>query len=159
MEDVCRLVRCKLEFGKSVFLHIYEFFEIKLVPTSGNSKGKEATAWYQNALGQWSKCPPPARKRPQLDVSLPPRDDPQILAYCILSENPLQSDFGEFPHHPLEGNTQTILSGPTSRNPVDLNHVRTEARTCTYPSTRKLSSQVPAGNKTETCRSAIMHEV
>jgi hypothetical protein len=57
--------------------------------------------------------------RSQLNILLPPEDDPKFLAYCILPENLSQSDFGEFPHHPLEMNTPTILNGPISRNPVD----------------------------------------
>jgi hypothetical protein len=40
--------------------------------------------------------------RPQLDVSLLPSEDPQILASRVLSENPPQFDFREFPHHVLE---------------------------------------------------------
>jgi hypothetical protein len=51
----------------------------------------------------------------ELDVSLPPENLPQF-------------DFGEFPHHPLEMNTPTILNGPTNRNPVDLIQVSVEAR-------------------------------
>jgi hypothetical protein len=66
--------------------------------------------------------------RPQLDVSLPPEDDPKFLACCVLSENLPQFHFGEFPDHPLEINTPTILNGLTSRNPVDLNQVSVEAR-------------------------------
>jgi hypothetical protein len=31
---------------------------------------------------------------PQLDVSLPPEDDPKFLACCVLSENLPQFDFG-----------------------------------------------------------------
>jgi hypothetical protein len=65
---------------------------------------------------------------PQLDVSLSPEDDPKFLACCLLSENVPQFDFGEFPHHPLEINTPTILNGPTRINPVDLNQVSVEAR-------------------------------
>jgi hypothetical protein len=42
--------------------------------------------------------------RPQLKVSLPTKDDPQILAHCVLSENLTQFDFVQFPHHPLEIN-------------------------------------------------------
>jgi hypothetical protein len=42
--------------------------------------------------------------RAELDVSLPPEDDPKFLACCVLSENLPQFDFGEFPHHPLETN-------------------------------------------------------
>jgi hypothetical protein len=48
------------------------------------------------------------------------------VAYRL--KNLPQFDFGEFPHHPLETNTPTILNGPTSRNPVDLNQVSVEAR-------------------------------
>jgi hypothetical protein len=47
---------------------------------------------------------------------------------CVLSENLPQFDFGEFPHHPLEMNTPTILNATTSRNPLDLNQVSVEAR-------------------------------
>jgi hypothetical protein len=54
---------------------------------------------------------------------LPPKDDPKFLAFCVLSENLPQNDFGELPHHPLEMNTRTILNGPTSRYPMDLNQV------------------------------------
>jgi hypothetical protein len=36
--------------------------------------------------------------RAQLDVSMPPEDDPKFLAFCVLSENLPQFDFGEFPH-------------------------------------------------------------
>jgi hypothetical protein len=67
---------------------------------------------------------------PQLNVSLPPEDDPKFLPCYILSENLPQFNFGEFPHHPLEMNTPTISNGPTSRNAValDSNHVSVEAR-------------------------------
>jgi hypothetical protein len=34
--------------------------------------------------------------RPQLDISLPPKDDPKILAFCVLSKNLTQLDFQEF---------------------------------------------------------------
>jgi hypothetical protein len=54
--------------------------------------------------------------RPQLDVSLPPEDDPKFLARLILSENMQQFGFREFPHHPLK-NTPMILNVPPSRNP------------------------------------------
>jgi hypothetical protein len=40
--------------------------------------------------------------RAQLDVSMPPEDNPKFLACCVLSENVPQFDFGEFPHHPLK---------------------------------------------------------
>jgi hypothetical protein len=66
--------------------------------------------------------------RPQLDVSLPPKDDPKFPACCVLSENLPKFDFLEYPHHPLETNRPTILNGFTSRNPVDLNQVSVEAR-------------------------------
>jgi hypothetical protein len=46
----------------------------------------------------------------------------------VLFENLPQFDFGEFPYHPLETNTPTLLNGPTSRNPVDLNQMSVEAR-------------------------------
>jgi hypothetical protein len=46
--------------------------------------------------------------RPQLDVSLPPEDDPKFMACCILSENLPQFDLDEFPYHPLEINSPTI---------------------------------------------------
>jgi hypothetical protein len=59
---------------------------------------------------------------------LPPEDDPKFLACCVLSENLPQLSLGEFPHYALETNTPTILNGPTSRNPVDLNQVSMEAR-------------------------------
>jgi hypothetical protein len=59
--------------------------------------------------------------RPQLDVSLPSEDDPKFLACCVLSQILPQFSFGEFPHHPLEINTSTILNGPTRSNPVYLN--------------------------------------
>jgi hypothetical protein len=66
-------------------------------------------------------------QRPQLDVSLLPEDDPKILAACYaLSENLQQFDFGEFAHQ-VEANVLTILNGPTSGNPVALNHVSLEA--------------------------------
>jgi hypothetical protein len=42
-------------------------------------------------------------------------DDPKFLACCVLSENLLQVDFTELPHHPLEMNTPTILNGPTNK--------------------------------------------
>jgi hypothetical protein len=66
--------------------------------------------------------------RAQLDVSLPPEDDPKFLACCVLSANLTQFDFGEFPYHPLETITPKILNGPTSRNSVDLNQVSVESR-------------------------------
>jgi hypothetical protein len=61
--------------------------------------------------------------RPQLDVSLSPEGDPKFLARRILSEKMQQFDFGEFTHHILETSTPTISSGPSGRNPVDLNEV------------------------------------
>jgi hypothetical protein len=76
------------------------------------------------------------------DVSLTPEDDPKILECCISSENLTQFDFGEFPHHPREIITPTVLNDPTCRNLVDFNHVSMEARklpTSTYPLTRKFS--------------------
>jgi hypothetical protein len=63
--------------------------------------------------------------KPQLDVSLPPEHNPKFLA---LYENLPQSDFRDFPHHPMETNTTTILNCPTSRKPVDFNQVSVEAR-------------------------------
>jgi hypothetical protein len=63
--------------------------------------------------------------RPQLDISLPPKDDPKFLACCLkICHNSIL----EFPHHPLETNTPPILNGPTSGNPVDLNQLNVEAR-------------------------------
>jgi hypothetical protein len=50
--------------------------------------------------------------RPQLDVSVPLEVALQTSACCALSENLTQFDFGEFPHHPLEMNTSTILNDP-----------------------------------------------
>jgi hypothetical protein len=81
-----------------------------------------------------------------------------------LSENLLQCNFGEFPHHPLKAITPKILNGPTSRNPVDLESDERGGQaidwpTSTYAATRELSIQVPAGNETEMSGSAIMHEV
>jgi hypothetical protein len=64
---------------------------------------------------------------PQLDVSLSSEDIPKFLACCILSENLPQFNFREFPHHPLEINTPTILNG-TGRNPVYLNQVSVDVR-------------------------------
>jgi hypothetical protein len=64
------------------------------------------------------------------------------MACCVLSESLPQFDFGEFPHHALDTNT------PTSKNPMVV-----EAKT------KKLSTQVPVGNVTEMCGSAIMHGV
>jgi hypothetical protein len=55
--------------------------------------------------------------RPQLDVSLPPKDNSKLLASCILSENLPQFNFREFP---------AILNVPTSINPVELNHMSME---------------------------------
>jgi hypothetical protein len=46
--------------------------------------------------------------RPQLDTSLPPEDESKFLAYCVLSENLPQFDFGEFLRHSLETNTPTV---------------------------------------------------
>jgi hypothetical protein len=66
--------------------------------------------------------------RPQYGVSLLTEDDPKFLAYCILSENLPQFNFGEFLHHPLETNIPMILNGTTRRNPVDSNQVNMEAR-------------------------------
>jgi hypothetical protein len=71
--------------------------------------------------------------RPQLDVSLPPKDDPKFLACCVLSENLPQFDFRELPRHPLETNIPTILNSPTNINPVDLNQVSMEARQLVHP--------------------------
>jgi hypothetical protein len=50
------------------------------------------------------------------------------LACCVLSEDLPQSDFKEFRHHSLKMNIQMILDGPTSRKPMGLNQVSTEAR-------------------------------
>jgi hypothetical protein len=66
--------------------------------------------------------------RPQLDISLPPEDDPKILTCCALSENLTQFSFDEFQHNSLKMNTSTILNDPTSRNLVDLNYVIVKAR-------------------------------
>jgi hypothetical protein len=99
--------------------------------------------------------------RPKLGVSLPPKDDSKFLE-CALSENLPQFDFREFPHHPLDTNTPTILNGPTSRNPVDLSQVSMEAGQLVhfYLSTnQKLSIRVPADNKTEMCGNTIIHEM
>jgi hypothetical protein len=57
--------------------------------------------------------------RLQLDVSLPPEDDPTFLECCVPSEHLPQFDVIEFPHHPLKTNTPTILNCPASRNPAD----------------------------------------
>jgi hypothetical protein len=54
--------------------------------------------------------------RSQLDVPLSPEDGREFLACCLLFENLPQFDFGEFPHHPLETNTPTILNGPTQKS-------------------------------------------
>jgi hypothetical protein len=66
--------------------------------------------------------------RPHLEVSFPPEDDPKFLECCVLSENLPQFDIGEFPYHPLEINTPTILNSPTRINSVYLNQVSVEAR-------------------------------
>jgi hypothetical protein len=66
--------------------------------------------------------------RPQLDISLPPEDDPKFVACCILSENVPQFSVQKFSHHPSNTNTPTFLNGLASRNPVDLNQVSVEAR-------------------------------
>jgi hypothetical protein len=66
--------------------------------------------------------------RPQLDISLPSKGDSKFLACCVLPGHLPQFNFGEFPYHPLETNTPTILNGPTSRNPVALNQVSVETR-------------------------------
>jgi hypothetical protein len=102
--------------------------------------------------------------RLQLHVLLPPEDDPTFLECCVLSEHLPQFDFRDFPHHPLERNTPTILDGPTGRNPVDLNQVSVYVRqlvrsTFTYPTTRKLPIRVSSGKETEMYRSAIVREV
>jgi hypothetical protein len=52
---------------------------------------------------------------------LPTEADPKFLACCVLSENLSQFHFGEFPLHQMKMNTPTILNGPTSTNPMDLN--------------------------------------
>jgi hypothetical protein len=49
-------------------------------------------------------------------------------ACCISSENLLHSNSGKFPNHPLEKNKPTILDGPMSRNPVDINQLSVRAR-------------------------------
>jgi hypothetical protein len=66
--------------------------------------------------------------RAQIDVSLPPEDDPKFLAGCLLSEILPQFDFGEFLHHPLEINTSTILNDPIRRNVAYLHQESMEAR-------------------------------
>jgi hypothetical protein len=66
--------------------------------------------------------------RPQPDISLPPNDDPNILACCLLSEKLTRFDFGEFPYHTLVMNILTILNVPNSRKPVDVYQVSAEAR-------------------------------
>jgi hypothetical protein len=64
----------------------------------------------------------------QFDISLPPRNDPKFLACCVLSQNLSHLDFKVFQYHSLKVNTPTILNGPTSRDPVDLNQVSMDAR-------------------------------
>jgi hypothetical protein len=96
--------------------------------------------------------------RPQLDVSLPSEDDPKFLACCVLSENMPHFDIGEFPNHPLEINTPTILNGPTRRNPVYLNQVSVEARHLDHLSLSTDQETFDSG----TCgqrESAIMYEM
>jgi hypothetical protein len=58
--------------------------------------------------------------RPQLNVSLPPQDNPK-------PENLPEFDFEQFPHHPPETNTP-ILNDTTSMNSMDLNQESVEAR-------------------------------
>jgi hypothetical protein len=92
--------------------------------------------------------------RLQLDVSLPLEDIPESLA---LSEILPQSDFGDFPHHPLN-NKAPVLNGPTSRNP---NSIRLAWRqdswpASDYPSTRTFSIQVTVSDRTEIFGSAVM---
>jgi hypothetical protein len=50
------------------------------------------------------------------------------------TENLTKFDFGEFPYHPLETNTPTILHDPINKNPVDLSQVSVAARqlACLY---------------------------
>jgi hypothetical protein len=61
--------------------------------------------------------------RPQLDVAMPPEDVSISwhVAYCLKLYD---SSIGDFPYHPLETNTPTILNDSRSRNPVDLNQKR-----------------------------------
>jgi hypothetical protein len=66
--------------------------------------------------------------RPQLDTSLPPKDDPKILVCFILPEKLTEINFLELPHPPLKMNTPLILNDSTSRNSVDLNQVNMEAK-------------------------------
>jgi hypothetical protein len=100
--------------------------------------------------------------RLQLDVSLPPEDDPKFLACCLLSENLPHFDVGEFPHHPLATITPKILNGPTSINPVYLNQMSVEARQLGHfllSTHQETFDSVTSGHETEMCGSAIMHEV
>jgi hypothetical protein len=73
-----------------------------------------------------------------------------------------QFDFGEFPHHPLELNTPTILNGPASRNAMDLNQVNTEARQLVHLYLSIDQETLESGTCRQQdcmCRSAITHEV
>jgi hypothetical protein len=85
--------------------------------------------------------------RGQINVSLPPQDNPK-------SENLPEFNFEEFPHHPPETNTPTILNGTISMNSMDLNQESVEARHLVH-----IYLSTDHGNKTEKCRRTIMHEV
>jgi hypothetical protein len=96
--------------------------------------------------------------RPQLDISFAPEDDPRPLACCVLSENVIYIDFGEFPHRPLQTKTPTPSNGPTSGNPRDLNQVSTEAGNVYYHSVQNLLSSclLTKNVKIRICKTIIL---
>jgi hypothetical protein len=68
----------------------------------------------------------------------------QIPGCYILSENLLEFDLGDFPHYPLE----TILNGPTNRNPVGFNQLSVEEFHSQHPEYPLLFQEwsFPVGN-------------
>jgi hypothetical protein len=77
----------------------------------------------------YCKCSiwPPAWTKASARRLIATEDDPKILTCYVLSENPAKISISESLHYPLETNILTILNGPTSGNPVALNHVSLKA--------------------------------
>jgi hypothetical protein len=65
--------------------------------------------------------------RPWLDIPLPPGDSSKFLEYYILSENLPRFSYGKCPLNPWEMNTPMFFNCPTSRKPLNLHYISTEA--------------------------------
>jgi hypothetical protein len=64
----------------------------------------------------------------QLSISLPPEDEPEFLACCILSEKPVTIQFQRVSTSITGDEYTNNFKWPTSINPVDLNNVSVEAK-------------------------------